>query len=110
MIDLGYKKPHETAHLKITPEQDREPALVYTNGHYSMGGKEICLWEYDSGKLNIGVEWHWSFPLQLKIKMPKAMKLKEARSDSDGIQLAAENDDILVVNIPKQFKGIIRLS
>ncbi|NLA85485.1 MAG: alpha-galactosidase [Clostridiales bacterium] len=110
MIDLGYKKPHETAHLKITPEQDREPALVYTNGHYSMGGKEIYLWEYDSGKLNIGVEWNWSFPLQLKIKMPKAMKLKEARSDSDGIQLAAENDDILVVNIPKQFKGIIRLS
>jgi len=97
-IDLGYKKPHETSHLKITPEQDGEPTLVYTNGHYSMGGKEIFLWEYDGSRLNIGIEWNWNYPLQLKVKVPKAMRLEKA-DPSNNIQLNMENGNILTINV-----------
>lgn len=107
-VALGYKKPHETAHLRITPEQDVEPALVYTNGHYSMGGKEIFLWECEDNRLNIGVEWGWNYPLQLKIKVPELMKLKK-ENHFDDVQIVREKN-IVTVNLTPLFRGVIELS
>jgi len=93
--------------LKVTPELEGEPTLIYTNGHYSMGGKEILLWEYDGSRLNIGVEWNWNFPLQLKIKAPKAMKLEETNHSDIRMVMNRQGDGsfVFLLSLNKHRQG-----
>jgi hypothetical protein len=74
IVDIGTVAPHSAVLLKVTPELHGLPALIYTDGHFSMGGKEISSWEYRQGRLSIGIDWKWACPMKLVIHAPQGRK------------------------------------
>lgn len=107
-ISLGSVKPHSAVHLRVAPENSSTPVLVYTNGHFSMGATEISTWDYHDGRLRVGINWKWQYPLELKIKFSGTLRLAEVLGENPGIN-AYTRRGITTVVIPSCFVGVIEL-
>jgi hypothetical protein len=71
VVDLGELKPHACHHVKIIPEPNNAPCVLYTDGHFSMGGQEIESLTMDSHRVELQVDWTWEEPLRLILVAPK---------------------------------------
>jgi len=70
-IEFRELKGHSAMLVKIAPQTDHKPVLLYSNGHFSMGGTEITSWKYGENKLKVGIDWPWDYPAEFIIQAPK---------------------------------------
>ncbi len=104
-IHLGKVPPRTAVHLRIACLEENIPNLIYTNGHYSMGGREITSWEFSKHILHIGIDWRWKYPLLIKIKHGKSLNIRHLTDDI----CIFRDKDITTIKILSAFTGVITL-
>jgi hypothetical protein len=68
--EVGELASHACYHLKVIPERPDEPNVLYTNGHFSMGGQECKLLSTAGNKITLQVEWVWDELLRVIVSAP----------------------------------------
>ncbi|MDQ1913495.1 hypothetical protein RAC89_24155 [Paenibacillus sp. GD4] len=105
-IPLGELAPHATHHLRITPEMTAEPQLVYTNGHFSMGGTEVESLRYFGQSVELRIHWPWDYPVTMVLRAP------QGKAWSNGQQGPAQwlaEGEYLRILLKDRFAGRLRL-
>ncbi|HUX13551.1 MAG TPA: hypothetical protein VMW87_11015, partial [Spirochaetia bacterium] len=46
--------------------EDSPPLLLWTNGHFSMGGTEVLSWPTNGETTTALFRWEWNRPLQIR--------------------------------------------
>jgi hypothetical protein len=105
-IDLGQVPAHSAVLLRISPLLKDAPSLLYTNGHFTMGGAEIRSWMYAEGSLTFKIDWQWDFPLELVIKPREGKKWRIPDIQGD-VQLIDET--MIRLRLPGRFSGDIEI-
>lgn len=72
VVEMGTIKPHGSANVKIIPSQQL-PAVVHSDGHYSMGG-ELERLGLEGKNLIFELDWKFNHPVTYKIKLPEGIK------------------------------------
>jgi len=80
VYDAGSLPAHGCDVLKVQPCRADRPQLLWTNGHFSMGGREVRTWTFAGASLHIGVDWHWPVPLKLCIAPPAGRRFADQGS------------------------------
>jgi hypothetical protein len=103
-IRLGFIPPHGSMLVKITPKE-LLPAIIGTNGHYSMGG-EVDRLEILDGHLFFEVKNLFDHPSFYKIRLPEGL---HTRRLPEGV--SARGRDIMI-HLPGrgEYKLIIALA
>lgn len=76
IIQLDEMKPHSAGLLKISHDDGHQPILIYSNGHYSMGGAEIRSWNSLPEGVEMEIDWPWEYPLEFIVRSPQDKKWK----------------------------------
>ncbi len=105
-IELGEVRPHSARLLKVTPQTDDKPVLIYSNGHFSMGGTEIRSWEYSDKKLRMSIEWPWDCPVEFIVQ---GVKGRPWASGSQLYKVDSEDKERARIQLPGKFCGSIEL-
>ena len=80
-IHLENVTPCTAVHLRVSILEENLLNFIYTNGHYSMGRREITSWEFSEDVLNIGIDWRWKYPLLIKIKHGNSFNTRHPTED-----------------------------
>ncbi len=105
-IDTGIIKSHSSKLFKVTPEYKDKPTLVYSNGHFSMGGTEVTKWIPDSKGVDFHIDWQWEFPLHLIIRAPWGF----AWQKGENFTIDTAHKNIINILLPGRFSGSFRLN
>jgi hypothetical protein len=97
-------RPHAAAILRIARQTDEEPMLVLTNGHFSMGGTEVTRWQYQAGRLEVGISWPWEHPLELVFRFAG---IHRWRVDGLGAVPIRNEKDLLRIRLASRCEGAI---
>ena len=81
VLEIGPVRAHACEVVKIQPLPSDGPCLVWTDGHFSMGGTEVTAWEPSAGGLRLQVEWPWPAPLTLRVAPDPGRRFADARAD-----------------------------
>ena len=73
-IEIGPVPPHGCEVIKVTQVQPGRPAVLWTNGHFSMGGREIVEWRELETAVELTVSWRWNAPLVIKVRPPEGSR------------------------------------
>jgi len=74
-LEIGPVPPHGCEVIKVTHVQPDRAAVLWTNGHFSMGGREIVEWRELDNAAELTVDWRWNAPLVIKVLPPEGCKL-----------------------------------
>jgi hypothetical protein len=69
-FELGELASHACHHIKVIPERQNHPTVLYTNGHFSMGGREFQSLTMDGNRVVLQVEWVWDYPFRAVLAAP----------------------------------------
>ncbi len=105
-ITLGEIPAHSAVLLRIALEEDDIPMLLYANGHFSMGGREIVKWDYTGRSLEIRVNWDWDYPVEFIIQAPQG---KKWISDMPYCFIDESKKEIVKVHLEKRYNGMVSL-
>ena len=109
-IELKELKKHSAALVKIAPQIENEPVLLYSNGHFSMGGTEITLWEYEGNRLRVGMKWQWDYPVEFIIQAPKNTRWTRQHVNKKPFKIDYYRDKGKVrILLQSRFSGTIEL-
>lgn len=106
-IQLDEVGPHAASHLKLVRMPEELPLLLYTNGHFSMGGTEITSWSYRDQRLSVGFNWPWDIPFHCVIRAPKHQQWVINHPYCEGDSTDEAN---IHVRLPGKFTSIIELA
>jgi hypothetical protein len=87
-LELGELASHACHHLKVIPERPDEPNVLYTNGHFSMGGRECKLLSMAGNQVTLQVEWVWDYPFRAILAAPPGRVWAE--NQPEGVCLSEE--------------------
>jgi hypothetical protein len=68
--ELGELASHACHHFKVIPERPNKPNVLYTNGHFTMGGQECKLLSMAGNQVNMKVKWVWDDLLRIIVAAP----------------------------------------
>jgi len=81
VLEIGPIRAHACEVVKIQPLPSDGPCLVWTDGHFSMGGTEVIAWEPYAGGVRLQVKWLWPTPLTLRVAPAPGKRFASARAD-----------------------------
>ena len=93
-VDVGPVPPHGCGVLKIACYDPGRPSLAWTDGHFSMGGREIVQWREGANEVELTVDWRWRSRLRVKLLPP------EGRAFEDTDMLSVEG----LLDEPQTFR------
>jgi len=70
--------------VRIARANRKKSQILWTNGHFSMGGREVISWEEDGTGLALSILWPWREPLEMLIKSPEG---KTFSGQTEGVSL-----------------------
>ena len=70
LLRVGPLPAHGCEVVKVQHLDPTLPALLWTDGHFSMGGTEVTAWETAADRLRLRVDWPWPTPLRLCLQPP----------------------------------------
>lgn len=73
-VDIGTVPPHGCEVIKVMHVRPERPAVLWTNGHFSMGGREIVEWRELEDAVELTVDWRWNAPLVIKLLPPEGTR------------------------------------
>lgn len=73
-ISVGPVAPHGCALVKIAPDDPGRAQAAWTDGHFSMGGREITDWNQGKNGIEFTVDWKWACPLRVKLISPRGTR------------------------------------
>jgi hypothetical protein len=109
-IDLGLLPAHSSAHLKLVQEPDDQPVLLYTNGHFAMGGQDVSSIRRHDDVVHVGIDWHWRYPLDVILLAPSGSHWATEQRSTDSVNVSADGE-LLTIRIAGKHVGelIVRL-
>jgi len=69
-IIVGPVAPHGCTVVKIAPYDPDRAQVIWTDGHFSMGGREITDWKQGKNGIEFTVDWKWPCPLRIRLISP----------------------------------------
>jgi hypothetical protein len=105
-LETGMMPPHSSQHYRIAPRMNGVPQLLHSDGHFSMGGREITDWVLEGEKLRFHVRWPWHYPVTLTIAAPEGAEWREVSSFG---HVDEEDARRIRVQLKDRFEGDIEL-
>jgi hypothetical protein len=110
LIELGLLAAHSAAHLKIVGEPAEQPVLLYTNGHFAMGGQEVSAIRRAGRSVSVALDWRWCYPLRVAILAPAGRSWSAAQPvQPAGVSTRADGD-LLYIEIAGKWSGELGLT
>jgi hypothetical protein len=101
-IDLGAIPPHAAVLLRIAPRREAVPTLLHSSGHFSMGGSEIRSWRLTPGRLVVGIEWNWDYPLELTVRSRAG---RDWKTPAPASYVFLRDRRTTVIRVPGRFRA-----
>jgi hypothetical protein len=110
LIELGSLAAHSAVHLKIVSEPEDQPVLLYTNGHFAMGGQDVTSLRRNGQEVNVTLDWRWRYPLRFRILAPAGSSWSAVQPvQPTGVSVSAEGE-LLDVELEGKWSGELRFA